>query len=51
LLDNVKPVDELRALARSNARTYITKSVHPKLANEEIGQGWQFLKKTKHQFD
>lgn len=48
MIDNVKSVNELRALARSNARTFVTQSVHPKLANEEIAKGWQFVKKNKN---
>lgn len=47
MIDNVKASVELRTLARSNARPYVTKSVHPKLVGEEIENGWEVLKKRK----
>lgn len=47
MLDNMKPSSELRTLARSNARNYLTKSVHNKLLADEVAQGWQILKKRK----
>lgn len=47
MLENIKPTEELRTLARSNARTYWTKSVHHKLLSEALENGWEILKKRK----
>ena len=47
MLENIRPVAELRTLARSKARAYWTKSVHHKLLSEETANGWELLKKRK----
>ncbi|HQZ14357.1 MAG TPA: DGQHR domain-containing protein [Acidimicrobiia bacterium] len=47
MIDNIKPVEELRTLARSNARDFLTKSVHHKLLGDEIAKGWNIIKKRK----
>ena len=47
MLENVEFSNTLRTLARSNARTFLTKSVHPKLLSEEVAKGWRVLKKRK----
>ncbi|HMM54104.1 MAG TPA: DGQHR domain-containing protein [Candidatus Desulfobacillus sp.] len=47
MLDNIKPTAELRTLARSNARDYLSKSVHHKLLADEIANGWEVIKKRK----
>ncbi len=47
MLENVKASVELRTLARSNARSYFTKSVHSKLLADELANGWEILKKRK----
>ena len=43
MLYNVKPVNELRGLARAKARDYETKSVHPGLVGEYTGKGWDVV--------
>lgn len=40
-------VGDLRSVARAKARSYLIKSVHHKLAADEIGKGWEFQKKNE----
>ena len=48
MLQNILPKQELNALARVNSVSYHSKSVHPKLVNEEISAGWVVFKKGKN---
>lgn len=45
MLENVMPSKELHALYRSRNKSFETKSVHPKLVDEAIADGWSLLKK------
>ena len=45
MLENVLPAQDLHSLYRSRNKAYETKSIHPKLVDEAISQGWSFLKK------
>jgi DNA sulfur modification protein DndB len=47
MLENVFEVEQVRTLARAKARTYVLKSVHPKLVEEQQSQGWEVAKKNK----
>lgn len=47
MLKNIFPIDELTALARSRTKAFQTKSVHEKLADDAIAEGWNILKKGK----
>lgn len=47
MLKNIFPIDELTALARSRTKAFQTKSVHEKLADDAIADGWNILKKGK----
>jgi DNA sulfur modification protein DndB len=47
LLKNIFPINELRTLARVKAAPYHTKSVHPKLVDEEVIAGWEIVKAGK----
>lgn len=47
MLENIFPVEEMRALARSRGRAYQTKNVHPKLVEEACEDGWVVLKQGK----
>jgi DGQHR domain-containing protein len=47
-LQNIFPIDELTTLARSRSRAYQTKSVHPKLVEEAVSEGWEILKSGKN---
>jgi DNA sulfur modification protein DndB len=47
MLINVKPVGDLRSLARVRGRSFETKSVHAKLIEEEAANGWSVLRKGK----
>jgi DNA sulfur modification protein DndB len=44
LLENIFPIDDLRTLARSRSRAFQTKSVHSKLVDESLAEGWTSLK-------
>lgn len=47
MLHNVSPIENLRNLARSRSKSFETKSVHPKLADEGTADGWKVAKKGK----
>lgn len=47
MIENILPAAELRGLGRSKARSYATKSVHPKLVDDEVKKGWEVVKKGK----
>lgn len=47
MLQNVSPIDELRTLARVKAAPYHTKSVNPKLVEDEVAAGWELVKAGK----
>ena len=47
MLENVSSVNDLRSLARIKARDYLIKSVHPKLVEEEVENGWVVDRKNK----
>jgi hypothetical protein len=47
MLKNIESVEKLRGLARARTRDYETKTVHPKLMDEETAKGWSVLKKNK----
>jgi DNA sulfur modification protein DndB len=47
MLINVKPVSELRSLARIKVRAFETKSVHPKAVEDEEAGGWTTLREGK----
>lgn len=47
MLNNILPRVELNALARVKSVSYHLKSVHPKLVDEEIEDGWEVVKKGK----
>jgi DNA sulfur modification protein DndB len=40
MLANIGKIEDLRSLARSKARNFETKSVHPKLVDEYVSYGW-----------
>lgn len=44
MLQNILTIDELRTLARVKAASYHTKSVHPKLLDDEVAAGWELVK-------
>ena len=48
MVQNVLPKQELNALARVKSVSYHSKSVHPKLVDEEISAGWEVFKKGKN---
>ena len=48
MLENILPLDQLTTLARSRNRSYQTRSVHPKLVDEAVAEGWTILKKGKN---
>lgn len=47
MLENIFSSDDLRTLARSRSRATQTKSIHPKLVDESLSQGWTLLKNGK----
>lgn len=47
MLENIFPIDDLRTLARSRSKSIQTKSVHPKLVDEALDDGWLILRKGK----
>lgn len=47
MLKNIESVEKLRGLARARTQDYETKTVHPKLMDEEAAKGWSVLKKNK----
>jgi len=47
MLSNVESVDELRGLARSKSRDYVTKTVNLSLLEEALAQGWIVEKKNE----
>jgi DGQHR domain-containing protein len=47
MLSNVEPVENLRGLARAKRRDYETKTVHPKLVEEGLADGWLVDKEHK----
>jgi len=48
MLINIEPVENLRGLALANFRSYETKTIHPKLVDEALSDGWQEFKKNKN---
>lgn len=48
MLSNILPRDEFNSLARIKSKTYHTKSVHPKLVEDEIKLGWDVLDSGKN---
>jgi DNA sulfur modification protein DndB len=47
MIENLFPVEQLRAHARATAKPYAQKSVHPKLVEEETKKGWLIVKEGK----
>lgn len=47
MINNIFPIDELATLARSHSRAYQTKSVHHKIVEEAVAEGWEILKAGK----
>src|SRR5882762_3573984 len=47
MLENILPVEDLSSIARAKGRSYVLKSVHPKLVDDEVGKGWEVQKKNK----
>lgn len=47
MLSNVDLASNLRAVARAKARDFETRTVHPRLADEMMAQGWTLDKKNK----
>lgn len=47
MIDNLKPVDDLRALARSKARGFVSKSVPISKLQDAIDDGWELVKRGK----
>lgn len=47
MLENIYPIDELRTLARSRSKAIQTKTVHPKLVDESLQEGWEIFRKGK----
>lgn len=47
MIENIFPIDEQTTLARARSRAYQTKSVHPKLVEEALLEGWVILKAGK----
>ena len=47
MLRNVDARDNLGSVARARARDYITKTVNPKLLDEELAEGWSIDKRGK----
>lgn len=45
MLENVLPLEELHAVYRSRSKAIQIKSVHPKLVEESLADGWFILKK------
>lgn len=48
MLSNILSRTELSSLARIKSNSYHTKSVHPKLVEEEVSKGWEILKNGKN---
>ena len=47
MIQNVVPTDELSAHARAAAKSYSQKSVHPKLVDDALLDGWDVIKAGK----
>ncbi len=47
MLQNVESRENLRGLYRAKKRTYETKTVHPKLVDDAVAEGWAIDKKNK----
>lgn len=47
MLNNVKPVDELRGVARAKASDHHTKTVTPSACEEMLQEGWEIKKRNK----
>lgn len=47
MLENILPITELQTLARSRGKSFQTKSIHIKLADESLEDGWTLLRKGK----
>lgn len=47
MLQNILPIAELITLARSRSRAYQTKSIHHKLVDDAVAEGWEMLKSGK----
>lgn len=47
MLNNIDDIYNLRSLSRSKSNEFETKSIHPKLIDEYLAQGWDIEKKHK----
>lgn len=47
MLKNITDASDLRSLARSRARDFVTKTVNPVLVDEAIADGWSIAKRSK----
>src|SRR5260370_16735252 len=47
MLSNIESVDDLRGLARSKSRDYVTKTVNLSFLEESLAQGWSIEKKNE----
>lgn len=47
MLENIESRENVRSLARQKARDYNTKTVHPKLVDETLAQGWTIDRRNK----
>lgn len=43
MLKNIDAAVNLRGMARAKARTYTTRTIHPKLLDEALADGWVTL--------
>lgn len=48
MLTNIENIENLRGLAISKARSYETKTIHPKLVEEALSDGWEIMRKNKY---
>ncbi len=47
MLGNVEPIEKLSGLARAKAKSYETKTIHPRLVDDYLAKGWAIDKKLK----
>src|SRR6266571_8264486 len=47
MLSNIESVADLRGLARSKSRDYVTKTVNLSFLDEALAQGWSLLRKNE----
>jgi hypothetical protein len=47
MLENVEQRENLRGLARAKRRDFETRTVHPKLLEEALADGWSLYKEQK----